>query len=427
MVKPKLVSAPEAIKAIKPGSTVFIGESCGEPQTLVAALIARKDKLRGTRILDSRRFVGSEYAPLGDYFEIISFQLAPDTYKAAHSGRIDFLPLKLSEMHRLFSPDGPLPIDVALVQVSPPDAGGYCSFGISVGYTLEAALKAKAVIAEVNEYMPRTYGGNALPIDKFDYMVQTSRPLVEYPAHKIGSQHMMVAQNVCRLIGDGSTLSPGIGAIPEAVLRSLKGKRNLGIHSGLITDEIITPIEEGIITNRQKKIDKGVTVSGLAMGSRRLFQFMHENPGIEIRPYSYTHDIDTIKQLDNFIVINSALEIDLTGQVNGESVGNIQFSGVGGQADFVRGAALSEGGKSIIALTSTASNGNISRIVSQFKEGTIVTTPRYDVQYIVTEYGIAELWGKTISGRMEALIPIAHPNFRKELRQNWQEQRKTPS
>lgn len=417
MVKPKLVSAQEAIKAIKPGSTVFIGESCGEPQTLVEALIANREKLRGTRILDSRRFTGSKYAPLNDYFEIISFQLAPDTYKAAHSGKIDFLPLKLSEMHRLFAPDGPLPVDVALVQVSLPDARGYCSFGVSVGYTLEAALKAKVVIAEANEYMPRTCGDNSLPVDKFDYVVQTSRPLVEYPAHEFGDQHMMVAQNVLRLIGDGSTLSLGIGSIPEAVLRSLKGKRNLGIHSGLITDEIITPMEEGIINNQQKTIDKDVTVSALAMGSQKLFQFLHENPRIEMRPYSYTHDIDTIRKLDNFILINSALEIDLTGQVNGESIGSVQFSGVGGQADFVRGAALSEGGKIIIALTSTASNGHVSRIVSQFKEGTTITTPRSDVQYIVTEYGIAQLWGKTISERAEALISIAHPDFRKELRQ----------
>lgn len=427
MVKPELVSAQEAIKAIEPGSTVFIGESCGEPQTLVEALIASKDKLRGTRILDSRRFAGAKYAPLGDYFEIISFQLAPDTYKIAHSGKIDFLPLKLSEMHRLFAPDGPLQIDVALVQVSPPDDRGHCSFGVSVGYTLDAALKAKTVIAEVNEHMPRTYGGNALPMDKFDYTVQTSRPLVEYPAHKIGRQHMMVAQNVSRLIGDGATLSLGIGAISEAVLKTLKGKQNLGIHSGLITDEIIAPVEEGIITNRQKNIDKAKTVSALAMGSRRLFQFIHENHGIEMRPYYYTHDIDTIKQLDNFILINSALEIDLTGQVNGESIGHVQFSGVGGQADFVRGAALSKGGKVIIALTSTAGNGSISRIVPQLKQGTTVTTPRYDIQYIVTEYGIAELWGKTISERAEALIAIAHPDFRKELRQSWQEQKITPS
>jgi len=417
MVKPKLVNAQEAIKAVKPGSTVFIGESCGEPQTLVEALIANKEQLKGTCILDSRRFIGAKYAPLSDYFKIISFQLAPDTYKAAHNGKIDFLPLKLSEMYRLFSPDGPLQIDVALVQVSPPDARGNCSFGVSVGYTLDTALKAKVVIAEMNEYMPRTYGNNALPMDKFDYVVQTSRPLVEYPIPGISSQHTQVAQNVLRLIGDGATLSLGIGSLPEAVLKSLKGKHDLGIHSGLITDGIIRPTEEGIITNQQKTTDKGVTVSALAMGSQKLFRFLHENPKIEMHPYSYTHDINTIKQLDNFIVINSALEIDLTGQINGESIGSMQFSGVGGQADFVRGAALSKGGKIIIALTSTTGNGKVSRIVSQLREGTIVTTPRYDAQYVVTEYGIAELWGKTLSERMEALISIAHPNFRKELYQ----------
>ena len=416
MVKPNLVNAQEAIKAIKPDSTVFIGESCGDPQTLVEALIANKENLKGTRLLDSRRFVGSKYVPLSDYFKIISFQLAPDTYNAAHSGKIEYLPLKLSEMHRLLSPDGPLPIDVALVQVSPPDTKGYCSFGVSVGYTLDAALKAKVVIAEMNEHMPRTYG-SSLPMDKFDYIVKTSRPLLEYPSPKISDQHVQVAQNVSRFISDGDTLSLGIGAVPEAVLKTLHGRHNLGIHSGLITDGIIGPIEENIITNRQKRINKDRTISAQAMGSQKFFQFLHENPRIEMRPYSYTHDIKTIEQLDNFILINSALEIDLTGQINCESIGSIQFGGVGGQADFVRGAALSKGGKVIIALTATTRDGKVSRIVSQFREGTIVSTPRYDVQYIVTEYGIAELWGKTLSRRIEALISIAHPDFRDELRQ----------
>ncbi|MFC1861106.1 acetyl-CoA hydrolase/transferase family protein [Chloroflexota bacterium] len=423
MHKLEPVSAQEAIKTIKPGSTVFIGESCGEPQTLVEALIARKEELKGTCILDSRRFTGSLYAPFGDYFKIISFQLSPDNYKEAHSGRIDFLPLKLSEMRYLFAPDGPLQVDVAMVQVSPPDDKGYCSFGVSVGYTLDAARAAKTVIAEVNDNMPRTYSGNGLPLDKFDYIINTSRPLLEYPAHEIGDRHMMVAQNVLRLIGDGATLSLGIGGIPEAVLKTLKGKRNIGIHTGLITDEIIAPVEEGIINNTQKNIDRGITVSAAAMGSSKLFRFLHENPRVEMRPYSYTHDIDTIRQLDSLIVINSAIEIDLTGQVNGESIGNIQFSGVGGQADFVRGAALSKGGRVIIALTSTARKDAVSKIVSQLKAGTAVTTPRYDVQYVVTEYGIAELWGKTISQRAEALISIAHPDFRKQLYNDWQSQK----
>lgn len=415
MANPKFVSAQEAISAIEPGGTVFLGESCGEPQTLVEALVADKERLRGTRILDSRRINGSTLLPFCDYFKVISFQFAPDTSKAAQSGLVDHLPLKLSEMHRLFSPVGPVQIDVALVQVSPPDTEGYCSFGVCVGYTLEAALSAGVIIAEVNQNMPRTYGGNALPIEKFDYVIHSSRPLLEYPIPKVEDQHMEVAKNVARLIADGATLCLGLGSVPEAILKCLEGKHDLGIHSGLITDGIIDPIKEGIITNKKKKIDRSKTVSAQAMGSKELFQFLHENPNVEMRPYSYTHDINVLARTNNFTLINSAIEIDLTGQLNVESIGSIQFGAVGGQADYIRGASLSKGGKSITALTATTQNGKTSRIVPQFSEGTIVSIPRYDVQYVVTEYGIAELWGKTLAERRKALISIAHPKFRNEL------------
>jgi 4-hydroxybutyrate CoA-transferase len=228
---------------------------------------------------------------------------------------------------------------------------------------------------------------------------------------------MAVARNVNYLIDNGSVLSIGIGAIPEAVVRTIDKKRNLGVHSGMITDAIITPIKEKIITNEQKNIDKDKTVAALALGTKRLFQFIDENPKVEMHPYSYTHDIKTVTQLDNLVSINSAVEVDLTGQINAESIDSIQISTIGGQADFVRGAALSKGGKCIIALTSTTKNGKISKIIPQFKAGTIVSTPRYDVQYVVTEYGIAELCGKTLSQRMSALISIAHPQFRDELYQ----------
>lgn len=415
MSNPKFVSAQQAISAIEPGGTVFLGESCGEPQTLVEALVEDRERLRGTRILDSRRINGSKLIPFCDYFKVVSFQFAADIARAAEKGIVDHLPLKLSEMHRLFLPESPVQVDVALVQVSPPDTEGYCSFGVCVGYTLEAALSARVIIAEVNQQMPRTYGGNSLPLERFDYVVRSSRPLLEYATPKVEDLHMEVARNVARLIGDGATLCLGLGAVPEAILKCLQGKRDLGLHSGLITDGIIQPIKEGIVTNKKKNRDRGKTVSAQAMGSRELFQFIHENPQVEMRPYSYTHDINILAKTNNFTLINSAIEIDLTGQLNVESIGNVQFGAVGGQADYIRGTALSKGGKSITALTSTTQNGKTSRIVPQFSEGTVVSIPRYDVQYVVTEYGIAELWGKTLTERRKALIAIAHPKFRDEL------------
>ena len=417
MSNPKFVSAQEAIRAIRPGSTVFIGESCGEPQTLVEALVEDRERLKGTHIIESRRMDGSKYARFCDYFHILTFHLTSDHREAVRSGKADFLPIKLSELHTLFQADGRLPIDVALVQVSPADNQGYCSLGVAVGHTLDAAVSAKTVIAEVNEQMPRTFGETRLHIDRFDYIVETSRSVVEYPSPETGEVDMAVARNVSQLISDGSVLSLGIGTIPEAVVMSLDGKKDLGVHSGMITDGIIVPIQQGIINNKQKNIDKGKTVTGVASGTEKLFQFINNNPEIEMRPYSYTHAIGTIAQLDNFVCVNSAVEVDLTGQVNAESIGSVQISTIGGQADFVRGAALSKGGKSIIALPSTTKSGKNSKIVSRFNEGTIVSTPRHDVQYVVTEYGIADLWGKTLSQRMDALISIAHPDFRDDLYQ----------
>ncbi|MFH1032543.1 MAG: acetyl-CoA hydrolase/transferase C-terminal domain-containing protein [Chloroflexota bacterium] len=411
------VSAREAIKAIKPGSTALISEACGEPQTLIEALVEDKERLKGTRLIEARRIVGSKYAWLSDYFRIISIHITPDTRELVRLGKADFLPVKLSEAHTLFQ-SGLVPIDVALIQVSPPDEKGYSSLGVSVGYSYEAALSARIIIAEVNDRMPRTYGRNQLHINQIHYLVKTSRPLLEYPFPQIGEIEMAVARNVNRLIDDGSTLSFGIGTIPEAVVRALDGKHDLGVHSGMITDAIIEPIEKGIITNERKTLNKGKTVTAGAMGTKKLFEFINENPDIEIHPYSYTHALMTLARLDNFVCINSAVEVDLTGQINAESIGDIQISAIGGQADFARGAALSKGGKAIIALTSTARNGETSRIVRSFKEGTIISTPRFDVYYIVTEYGIVDLRGKTLTQRRDALISTAHPKFRDELRRS---------
>ncbi len=413
----KFVTAQEAINAIKPGSIIFVGESCGEPQTLVEALVEAKERLKGSHIVDSRRITGSKYAQLYDYFHIITLHVTPDNQEAVHRRKVDFLPVRLSEAHTLFHDSNLLPIDAALVQVSPPDIQGYCSLGVSVGYTLDAALSARMAIAEVNKQMPRTYGRNQLHIDMFDYLIESSRPLLEYPYPDIGEVEMKVAANVQQLIDDGSVLSIGIGAVPEAVVRSLEGKRKLGIHTGMICDGFITPIEKKIITNERKQIDKGKTVAALALGTKKLFEFMNENPVVKMHPYSYTHDVKRIAQFDNFVFISSAVAVDLTGQVSAESIGDIQISTIGGQADFIRGATLSKGGKSIIALTSTTRDGKSSRIVPQFKEGTVVSTPRYDIHYVVTEHGIAELRGKTLSQRINALISVAHPKLRDELYQ----------
>lgn len=414
MHSPRYSSAEEAISAIKPGSVILLGESCGEPLTLVEAMVEDRERLKGSRIVESRRIPGAAYAQLYDYFNIVTFHVTSDHRKMIGNGKVEFIPVKLTELYTLFKPDGVMPVDVALIQVSPPDSRGQCSLGVVAGYTRYAALNAKMVIAEVNEKMPRTFGENQLHIDSFDYVVETSRPLLEYPPSRVSEEDMAVADNVSRLISDGSVLSLGIGGIPEGVVKSLMGKKNLGLHSGMISDGIIPLIEKKVINNSRKTIDKGKNIVGVVMGTEKLFQFVNNNPEIEVHPYSYTHNINTLAKIDNFVCVNSAVEVDLTGQVNAESVAGKQLSTIGGQADFVRGALMSKGGKAIFAIPSTARNGK-SKIVPRLSDGAIVSTPRYDVQYVVTEYGIAELWGKTLSQRMDALISIAHPSCRDEL------------
>lgn len=413
---PKWATAQEAIGTIRPDELVFIGEICGEPQTLAEALIEDRQRLSGLRIIESRRIAGSPFISHQDSFHITSVQVPTDMREAVADRKVDFLVFKLSESEGLFSS---LPLDVALIQVSPPDNEGYCSLGVAVGFTLYAALNARRVIAEVNQQMPRTCGRNLLHLTQLDYLVESSRPLLEYPVGRIGPEEMEVGKHVAELIPDGATICTGVGAVPEATLLALKDKRHIGVHSGMITEGFIDLIERGVITNQMKNIDVGKTITALVTGSERLFRFVHNNPQVEVHPYGYTHDIKILERLNSFTGVNSAIEIDLTGQVNAETLGGNQLSAVGGQADFTRGAALSSGGKSIIALTSATRGGQISKIVPEFREGTVVTTPRYDTEYVVTEYGIAYLKGKTTSQRAEALISIAHPKFREQLSRAW--------
>ena len=409
------VSAPEAIGVIKPGDMVFIEGTCGEPRTLVDALVEDKERLKGTHLLDSRVIPGSPYASLTDFFHIITMHVNPDLRKGVEDGTIDFLPVSLTQTPSLFTTT--VPLDVALVHVSPPDEQGYCSFGAVPGFNRDAALAARTAIAQVNDQMPFTYGDTLIHVSQLDYLVEVSRPVQPWPDPKIGPEEKAVAAVVSERIADGDTLCIGVGAIPEALVKTLNNRRHLGLHTGMISDSTVDLMESGVVTNERKAIDRGKTVSGAAAGTEKLFRFIHKNPQVELHPYTYTHDANIIRQFDNFITIVSAIEVDLGGQVNAETIKGIQISAVGGQAEWLRGAAAAPGGRSIIAFTSTiqGKTSRNSRIIPRLQEGTITSVPRYDVDCIATEYGIAELKGKTLAQRARALISIAHPDFRDEL------------
>lgn len=412
---PPTVSAAEAIAAIKPGDMVFIEGTCGEPRTLVDALVEDKERLKGIHILDSRVIPDSPYAPLIDYFHIITMHVNPDLRQGVKNGTIDFLPVSLTQTPSLFTTT--IPLDVALVHVSPPDDDGYCSFGAVPGFNRDAALNAKLVIAQVNDRMPYTYGDSLIHLSDLDYTVEVSRPLQPWPEPKIGPEEEAVARVVSQRINDGDTICIGVGAIPEALVRMLHDRKQLGMHTGMITDGTVDLMQSGVVTNERKAIDTGKTVSGAAAGTDKLFRFINRNPQVAMHPYTYTHDANVISKFDNFITIVSAIEIDLTGQVNAETIKGMQISAVGGQAEWLRGAAAAPNGRSVIAFTSSikGKTSHISRIVPRLIEGTAVSVPRYDVDCVATEYGIAELKGKTLAQRAEALISIAHPEFRDEL------------
>ena len=409
------VGASEAIGVIRPGDMVFIEGTCGEPRTLVDALVEDRERLKGTRLLDSRVIPGSPYAALTDFFHIITMHVNPDLRKGVEDGTIDFLPVSLTQTPSLFTTT--VPLDIALVHVSPPDEQGYCSFGAVPGFNRDAALAARTAIAQVNDQMPYTYGDSLIHISDFDYLVEVSRPVQPWPDPKIGPDEEAVAAVVSQRIADGDTLCIGVGAIPEALVRMLTDRRHLGIHTGMISDSTVDLMESGVVTNERKAIDRGKTVSGAAAGTEKLFRFIHKNPQVEMHPYTYTHDANIILQFDNFITIVSAIEVDLSGQVNAETIRGIQISAVGGQAEWLRGAAAATGGRSIIAFTSAiqGKTSRHSRIIPRLQEGTITSVPRYDVDCIATEYGIAELKGKTLAQRAKALTAIAHPDFREDL------------
>jgi len=357
------------------------------------------------------------------HLRINTLFISPNVRQAVHEGRADFTPVFLSEVPLLFK-EGHLPLDVVLTQVSPPDEHGFCSLGIEAGLVKTPAQVARIVIAEINEQMPRTLGDSFIHFSKIDFAVPVNYPLAELPMGETNEISMRIGRYIADLIEDGSTMQMGIGAIPDAVLHFLGDKRDLGVHTELFSDGVMELIQKGVITNERKTLHTGKIVAGFILGSKKLYDFVDDNPIVELHPTEYVNDPFVIAQNERMISINSAIEVDLTGQVCADSIGPKLYSGVGGQLDFVYGAARSRGGKPIIALPSTARPGGgapISRIVSTLKPGAGVVTTRNHVHFVATEYGVAHLYGKTIRQRARALIEIAHPDFREQLeREAWE-------
>jgi 4-hydroxybutyrate CoA-transferase len=333
---------------------------------------------------------------------------------AINEGRADYTPVYLSEIEELFE-SGAMPIDVALIEVSPPDSHGFCSFGVGVDTTLTAARLARYVVAQVNDQMPRTYGDSFIHVNKIHAIVESSRPLCALKRHEVTDLQVAIARNVAGLIEDGAVIQTGIGGIPDAVLPLLMDRKDLGVHSELVSDSVIPLIDAGVVTGARKNFKPRKIILGFALGTKKLFDYVDNNPIFEFHPTAYTNDPAFIARNDNMVAINSALQVDLTGQVCADSIGTYFYSGIGGQVDFLRGASRSKGGKPIIAVSSTAKNGTISRITPMLSPGAGVVTSRGLIRYVVTEYGVAYLHGKSIRERAKALIEIAHPKFRDEL------------
>ncbi|WP_347358704.1 acetyl-CoA hydrolase/transferase C-terminal domain-containing protein [Bdellovibrio sp.] len=412
---PKFVSADEALRDVQSGQHVFIHTAAATPQQLVKALVRRAPELENVKIYAIHTEGDCSYALPGyeKSFEVHSFFNGANLRKARPNINSSFVPIFLSEVPQLFY-RGIVPLDVALIQVSPPDRHGMCSLGPSVDVSIAAVRTAKKIIAQVNPRMPRTFGESQFEFNKIDCVVQVDEELhVVAPANP-GDIELQIGRNVASLIEDGATLQMGIGAIPDATLRSLHGHRDLGIHTEMFSDGLIDLYKAGAITNRLKPRLTGKVVSSFVIGSRKVYDFIDDNPDVMMMDACYTNDTHVIRQNPKMIAINSAIEVDLTGQICADSIGSRIYSGIGGQMDFMRGAALSPGGKPIIALRSSSKKG-VSKIVPTLKQGAGVTTTRAHVHYVVTEYGVAPLFGKTLKERAEALIAIAAPEVREEL------------
>jgi 4-hydroxybutyrate CoA-transferase len=412
----KVVDAATAVSYIDSGNLVYVGGGAGAPAVLVDALCARAPELRDVQLIHILTFIGAPYVEpkYQGSFRSNSLFIGHNVRKAVQAGNADFTPIFLSEIPGLFQKKI-LPLDAAIISLSPPDEHGFCSFGVEVGTTKPAADSARIIIAEVNRQMPRTLGDSFIHVSRLTHVVETDYPLPEAPQGDSSPANMRIGEHIAEMIPNGATLQMGIGSIPDAVLRNLHTHKDLGIHTELFSDGVVSLFEMGIINCSRKSFHPGKMIAGFLFGSEQLYRFVDNNPIVELHPTEYVNDPFNIAMNDNMVAINAALQVDLTGQVCADSIGPVFYSGVGGQLDFIRGASRSKGGLPIIALPSTAKNDTISRIAPLLTEGSGVTTTRNDVHFIVTEYGVASLYGKTIRQRARELINIAHPNFRDEL------------
>lgn len=418
----RLVTADEAVKIIKSNDKIIVQPGCAAPLELINAMVRRKDELNNVEIFHILVVGDIPYTKPGmeKHFKHKAFFIGANSRTAINEGRAEYIPIFLSEVTMLFK-RGVIQADVAMIHVSPPDEHGFCSYGIDVGNIKTPAEKAKCVIAQVNKHMPRSLGNSFIHVNKIDFIVAIDEPLKELPqvdpdaTPEVIKIYDQIGKNVAEMIEDGSTLQMGIGAIPDAVLKYLHNKNDLGVHTEMFSDGLIDLVEEGVVNGEKKTLHPGKIIAGFVLGTKRSYNFIDNNPVFEFHPQEYVNDPFLISKNNKMVAINSAIEIDLTGQVCADSIGTKFFSGIGGQVDFVRGAAHSEGGKPIIALPSATKDLKFSKIVPMLKPGAGVVTSRGDVHYVVTEYGIAYLFGKSIQERVRALIEISHPDFRKEL------------
>lgn len=398
---------------VRPGDRILFGQATGEPRALTTALVEQRARLGGVEVFLGAMLSDTFQPEHADGIRFRALGGLGTNARLSRGGVLEVVPCHISAVPGLVS-DGSIGSDVVFVQLSPPDTEGRHSLGPVADYLRPALERARVVVGEVNEHVPWTWGDTAVESGRLDHVVRSSHPPLEMPQPALGEAERRVGQHVAERVPDGAVLQLGIGSIPEVVCAALGEKRDLGVHSGMITDGVADLMEAGVITNRRKAIDPGATVTGVLLGGRRLFEFAHRNPAIQMRPATYTHGASVLARLERFVSINSAVEVDLTGQVNAEVAGSLHVGAVGGAVDYVRGAAASAGGTAIIALPSTARGGSVSRIVARLGAG-VTSTARSDTDLVVTEYGVAELWGRSLRERACSLIRIAHPDFRAEL------------